>query len=368
MEVDSRHPPDPSEVLRHLTGMFVETLNSYFAWAVARQSYEEELDLPHEVLVYFGKVATNLIGENSCGQRVRGWGANRDNRHSYEKALHFNCQGQKLDQYNDLLEIGSDLAAKWFPKEMLRLMSEEREQGARTKDEIYFRIADRVGLSKSTVKKRCRAAEIGQDFGRVLDRSVADCAIAVDSRHPPGRPEILEHLTQMHLTTLNPYFAWAAARHCYEEGLALPFELLIYFGTVATTLIGEDTMGRRDPKWGANRDDRCSYEQALHFDRQVKKLEQYRDLKEIGSDRAAKWFPDEMLRLFEEEKEKEKEGQNGDPIKEEVYLRIAKRIGLSDSAVKKRYRAAQKGEDFRRVLDRRVVDWDDGVINISPPD
>ncbi len=34
---------------------------------------------------------------------------------------------------------------------MLRLMSEERQKGARTKDEIYERIADRIGLSENAV-------------------------------------------------------------------------------------------------------------------------------------------------------------------------------------------------------------------------
>ena len=61
----SRHQPDPSEVLRHVTEMFMATLNPYFAWAVARLCYEEELDLPHEVLIYFGTVATLLIGKDS---------------------------------------------------------------------------------------------------------------------------------------------------------------------------------------------------------------------------------------------------------------------------------------------------------------
>ena len=183
-----------------------------------------------------------------------------------------------------------------------------------------------------------------------------------NSRHRPDPSEVLRHLTKMFNETLNPYFAWAAVRHCYEEELELPFELLIYFGTVATMLIGEDRFGHRDPEWGANRDDRCTYERALHFDRQGKKLEQYNDLKEIRSDKAAKWFPKEMLRLVEEERQK------GTCNKEEIYANVGDRIGLSDSAVKQRYLKAKKCKHFGHALDRWVDDWDDGVINILPRD
>ncbi len=72
-------------------------------------------------------------------------------RHSCEKVLRFDRQVKKLGLYNDLREMESDRAKKWFPDEMLRLMSEERQKGARTKDEIYERIADRIGLSENTV-------------------------------------------------------------------------------------------------------------------------------------------------------------------------------------------------------------------------
>ncbi len=73
------------------------------------------------------------------------------NRHSYEKVLRFDRQVKKLGLYNDLKEIGSNRAEKWFPDEMLRLTSEERQKGARTKDEIYERIAGRIGLSENAV-------------------------------------------------------------------------------------------------------------------------------------------------------------------------------------------------------------------------
>jgi hypothetical protein len=151
--------------------------------------------------------------------------------------------------------------------------------------------------------------------------------------------------------TLNPYFAWAIARHCYEEELELPHAVLQYFATVATALIGEDTWGHCDPAWGANRDDRLSYERALRFDRQRKKREQYDDLKEIGSDRSAKWFSAEMRRLMSEEQSK------GARTKDEIYQRIKARIRRSESKVKKHCLKAEKGEEFDRVLDRDFVDW-----------
>jgi hypothetical protein len=134
----------------------------------------KDLELPGEVLTYFGTVATALIGEDTLGQSRPEWGANRDNRHTYETALRFDRQSKKLEQYNDLKEIGSDRAAKWFAEEMKRLMWEEEQKGARTKDEIYERIANRIGLSESAVKKGCLKAEKGEDFDRVLDRGVVD--------------------------------------------------------------------------------------------------------------------------------------------------------------------------------------------------
>jgi len=46
-------------------------------------------------------------------------------------------------------------------------MSEEK--GARTKDEIYRRIAHWIALSESAVKKLCLKAKKGENFKRVLD-------------------------------------------------------------------------------------------------------------------------------------------------------------------------------------------------------
>jgi hypothetical protein len=193
-------------------------------------------------------------------------------------------------------------------------------------------------------------------------------------RHLPDPSEVLEHLTEIYMATLNPYFVWAIVLHCHTEELDLPHFALMHLASVAIGLIGEDEAGNRDPTWGANRDNRVSYERALRFDQQVKKLEQYNDLKEIGSDRAAKWFPDDMLRLMAEERQRlekeERERRRKErrlkikvgsrkcaSSKDQIYRRIGERIGLSESTVKKRCLKAEKGEDFKRVLHRQVIDW-----------
>jgi hypothetical protein len=58
-----------------------------------------------------------------------------------------------------------------------------------------------------------------------------------------------------------------------------------------------------------------------------------------------------MLQLMEEERRK------GTRPKDEIYRRIGKRIGLSESAVKRLSLKAERGEGFDIVLDRRIIDW-----------
>jgi hypothetical protein len=105
----------------------------------------KDLELPGEVLTYFGTVATALIGEDTLGQSRPEWGANRNARHTYERALRFDRQSSKLEQYNDLKEIGSDTMAKWFAAKLLRLMGEERRRRSHQgRDLRTHRGSDRV--------------------------------------------------------------------------------------------------------------------------------------------------------------------------------------------------------------------------------